>query len=166
MLRQFQEELFELGSVSWVASLLRVMNQSSRRKQPERRKGWMRRRSNSEGLMMEIRQTEREHAVTTCWKSSSEHAPHPERALGQNLKGWEGLEEAQFCGLWGLRPLVFYTYTVSLHSVAGKKGCELLPVVWARDMTVYPSAAHKMKTWRKIFEEELFLPYSCHSSWF
>lgn len=39
ILRQLQEELFEMGSVSWVASQLRVMHQSSRRKQPERRKG-------------------------------------------------------------------------------------------------------------------------------
>lgn len=49
------ERTVELGSVSWVAFQLRVMNQSSRRKQPERR-GCMRKRSESEGLMTEIRQ--------------------------------------------------------------------------------------------------------------
>lgn len=31
---------------------------------------------------------------------------------------------AQFGGLWGPTPLVFYTDMVSLHRVAGKKGCE------------------------------------------
>jgi len=51
--------------------------------------------------------------------------------------------------LWGLRPLVFSTYRVPLHRVAGKQGCELLPIVWAWYMTVYPSAAHNMKTCRK-----------------
>lgn len=39
MLRRLQEGLFELGLVSWVASQLRAMNQSSRRNQPERRRG-------------------------------------------------------------------------------------------------------------------------------
>lgn len=54
MLKQLQEELFELGSVPWLTSQVRVMNQSNRRKQTEGRTGWTRRRSKSEGLMREI----------------------------------------------------------------------------------------------------------------
>lgn len=48
--------LFELGSAFKVVFQLRVMNRSSRRKQPERRRGRMRKRSESEGLMTEIKQ--------------------------------------------------------------------------------------------------------------
>lgn len=163
MLRQLQEELFEMGSVSWVASQLRVMHQSSRRKQPERRKGWMRSRSKSEGLMPEIRQPARgsmlQQQLGACTAPRACVEPEFKRLRGP----WR---EAQFWGLWGPAPLVFHTYMVWLYRVAGKKGHELLPIAWAWDMTVYPSAAHNMKTWGKVFEGELFLPYSWHSSWF
>lgn len=108
MLRQLQEELFELDSVPWVASWLRVTNQSSRGKHPERGKGWMRRRINQRDWHWRS-DSQWEEA---CWKEQLRARTAPRVCTGtefERLRGpWKG---AQFWGLWGVTPLVFYPYT-------------------------------------------------------